>query len=340
MGAQVFGDRWQVVESIGEGGQGYVFRVVDILDPKRTPHVLKRIKNVDRLPRFIQEAEALKRLSHPNIVRLVDDGLSTQKPYLVMEFCASGALADHSGRWHDDPSRAMRLFRDICQAVAAAHGAGVVHRDLKPANILLRNPDGPPVIADFGICYVEDGERHTLTEEAVGPRRYMAPELEDGRADRVVAASDVYSLGKVLYWLLSGGKDFAREKHREPTYDLAKITSNGAFEHVNRLLDRMVTPEPSTRFKSAAEVVPALDNAMRLFAGDYRIVSARLRQRCTYCGEGEYTFVVGKRQHPDVHNFGLSFVGDPSWRVLVCDLCGHIQLFRVDLAKRKEWWAE
>ncbi|MFI5322988.1 MAG: protein kinase [Thermodesulfobacteriota bacterium] len=113
------------------------------------------------------------------------------------------------------------MFQQICEGVAYAHTKGVIHRDLKPDNIFLRTRKGPVVVGDFGICYLEqDGKRITLTDEAVGPRNFIAPELEDGRLELISTKCDVYSLGKILYWLLSGGKIFSREKHREPQFDL------------------------------------------------------------------------------------------------------------------------
>ncbi len=100
--------------------------------------------------------------------------------------------------------RTLELLIDIANGLAHAHANGIVHRDIKPANLLLSGAPALPVIADFGICYVVDGDRMTLTDEAVGPRLFVAPELEDGRAEQVSARSDVYTLGKLLYWLLKG----------------------------------------------------------------------------------------------------------------------------------------
>jgi serine/threonine protein kinase len=238
MTAQIFGGSWQNQGQLGEGGQAHTFRVVDLNGDRKISYALKRLKNVQRLERFRSEVEALKSLGHPNVIKLIDFNFEAEPPYLVSEFCAEGNLEENIDRFSQDPLQALALFVQICEGVAEAHHRNIIHRDLKPTNILLRNSDGSPVVADFGLCYIEGGERHTLTEEVVGPRWFMAPELEDGRASDsdITPASDIYSLGKLLYWLMSGGEIFSREKLRETKYNLADLVQNPALEHVSRIL--------------------------------------------------------------------------------------------------------
>lgn len=245
--AKIYGNRWQISEGLGEGGQAHTFLVKDVERDDDTRYVLKRLKNINRIKRFEDEVKAVKSLSHENIVTLIDFDLEGDQPYLVMEYCSGGSLANIEPFWREQPIVALRLFEQICEGVAYAHANNVVHRDIKPDNIFLRNKNGPLVIGDFGICYLEkDGTRVTLTDEAVGARSYIAPELEEGRVNIVSKRSDTYSLGKLLYWLLSG-RVISREQYRDRKWDLRKwnSTANGGFgdwdniymEHVNRLLN-------------------------------------------------------------------------------------------------------
>ena len=257
-----------------------------------------------------------------------------------MEYCSGGSLSEAEPFWRGSPAVALRVFQEICDGVAYAHSQNIIHRDLKPENIFLRTKGGPLVVGDFGICFLEeDGERITLTEEAVGSRLFIAPELEDGRVKDVSSASDVYSLGKILYWLLSGGTMFSRERHREEKWDL-KIKdryaplgwSNVYMEHANRLLDFMIIHDPDQRI-NIRNVLLGIKDVSRLIQKEYNPISKDIKQPCTYCGYGVYHLQAATST--DVRNFGFQTVGNSEWRIFTCSECGHVQAFRIDLAKKK-----
>lgn len=342
MPPQTYGQRWEVRSSLGEGGQAHTFLVTDLQGDADTPYVLKRLKNLERLDRFSREVQAARDLGHANIVRLIDFDLASKRPYIVTEYCAGGSLDKADAFWRKSPDQALELFRQVCDGVAFAHQNGVIHRDLKPQNIFLRSHKGPAVVGDFGICYIEDdGTRLTLTDEAVGARNFTAPELEDGRSEAVSPKSDVYSLGKLLYWILSG-KVFARERFREQAWDLKGYSpksllgwDNVYMEHVNRLLDLMVTEDPNGR-PAVTDVLLLIQEVVRLVENEFNPISKDIRQRCHYCGQGYYAVLGGNNE---ADNIGFRLVGNPDWRILVCRKCGHLQAFRVDMAERKDWWA-
>jgi serine/threonine protein kinase len=342
----LFGDRWEIQAALGEGGQSHTFTVVDRQGPPDQLYVLKRLKNIRRLERFRREIEALHTLNHENIVRLVDFDLEGNRPYLVTEHCAGGSLDRAAPFWKDNPKQAFRLFDQICAGVEFAHSNNLIHRDLKPANIFLRSDTGPAVVGDFGICYLDDeGQRLTLTEEALGPRLYMAPELEDGRLNAISPKTDTYSLGKLLYWLLSGGQIFSREVYRDERWDL-KVRNEDSLlgwtnlylEHANRLLDLMVVHDPDQR-RRVSNIRILARRASRLISDKFTPISPGLPQPCTYCGVGQYT-TRARGADLAVENSGFKLVGNPDWRIFTCNECGHVQAFRVDLADKKEWWEE
>lgn len=339
--ATIYGDRWAIESSLGEGGQAHTFIVRDTKGENGTRYVLKRLKNLKRIERFKQEIEAVRNLNHTNIVRLIDFDLEATKPYLVTEYCSGGSLETATPFWNTSPILALELFKQICEGVRFAHLKGIVHRDIKPSNIFLRDERDSAVVGDFGICYIdrEDG-RITLTEEVVGPFKFMAPELEDGRLSDISTKSDVYSLGKVLYWLLSGGRIFSREKFRDPEFDLKGrniIGWNDVYmEHINRLLDKMVQTNPDDR-RELENIIILTERTIRLVRKEYNPIGKGFPQPCTYCGHGEY------QEQPNsltaVRNFGITPVGAPDWRILVCNSCGHVQLFRIENASNKNWWS-
>lgn len=343
---KILGDRWEIVKPLSEGGQATTFVVRDREDAGAPEAVLKRLKNTKRIGRFKQEVEATLKLKHDHILKLIDHNLDAREPYIVSPYCSGGTLEVLVKDGKIPPlAKCLQLFVEIADAINYAHSEKIVHRDIKPSNIFLGHPAIHfPVVGDFGLCYFAEGEdRHTETEEAVGARYFMAPELEDGRVEVIDPSVDVYSLGKLLYWLVSGGGRFSREKTREPRWDLTKIMPhdylpgfNPAMEHVNRLLDVMIVHDPHNRGK-LPEIILAAKRTLRLVALDFNPVSKDTVQHCTYCGWGSYTPVaIGSGS--EVVNMGLNMVGSSNWRIMVCDKCGHVQFFRPDLAPRSTFW--
>ena len=341
---KIYGDRWETVDSLPEGGQAHIFLVKDRRGEGETRYVLKRLKNINRIDRFKNEIEAIRNLSHPNILQLYDFDLTSEKPYLVTEYCSGRSLAKAEPFWNNLPLKALELFQQICEGVAYAHSKGVIHRDIKPDNIFLRSENGLAVIGDFGICCLEqDGTRITLTDEAVGSFNYMAPELEDGRIADISTKSDIYSLGKLLYWLLSGGNIFSREKHREQKWDLKgwdekkRQWNNIYMEHINRLLDYMIVDNPNER-RSIEQVLSMSQDVMRLVRKEFTPVSD-IPLPCLFCGQGYYRLKAKNDTGvTSVHNFGFNVVGSANWRIMVCDTCGHVQIFRLEEARKRDWW--
>ena len=207
--------------------------------------MLKRILNAKRRSRFVSEVNACKRLSHPNIISVIDhsaldsDEKSPEKMYLVMPLMAAGDLEKRAAIYQGSVDSTLLVAAALASGLAHAHGHGVIHRDVKPANILFAKDDHAPVLSDFGICLLRDDPRVTETGEVVGPRAFIAPELEDGGKLDATPAADVYSLGKVIYFMLSGGVILPRERHSEPQYDLF-AGKGGRYLLLARLLDRMI----------------------------------------------------------------------------------------------------
>ncbi|MBI1884848.1 MAG: serine/threonine protein kinase [Chloroflexi bacterium] len=329
----VYGGKWKIVESLSEGGQAHTFIVRKVQEDGDETYVLKRLKDPARIGRFRNEVEAGLKLKHNNIVEVIDWDLDGRQPYIVTVYCKGGSLNRARPFDYSDHGRLLDLFGQICDGVLHAHSQRVIHRDLKPDNIFLwADRHGDAVVGDFGLCFLEEGERITLTEEAVGARNYTAPELEDGRAEQVSAQSDVYSLGKILYWLVSAGRTFSREKHRDPEFDLVRLTNNLYLEHVNRLLDQMVVLDAGKRWH--LEVVRnQVAISKRLIVGEYNPVGPSVWARCYYCGMGSY-LLIGRDRETTENEYFIRTGQPGDWRVLVCNYCGHVQTFRPDIGRR------
>lgn len=199
----VIGGRYQVVESLGSGAQGEVLRAVDL--QLNRPVAIKLLKLGSDTPRerFLREGRLTAALTHPNVVSLHAGGITESgRPFLVLELLDKPVPIDHYAR--DKPLEVrMRLFVDVCRGVGAAHAAGIAHRDLKPSNLLVDRA-GEVRVCDFGLgVHRDDDSRLTQSSSVIGTPLYMSPEaLFDGRRHRG-PRQDVWSLGVVLYQLLT-----------------------------------------------------------------------------------------------------------------------------------------
>jgi serine/threonine protein kinase len=234
--------RWQTVETLGEGGQAHTFSVRNTEDGS-TGWVLKRLKNPKRVDRFNREIEMLTRLTSSHIPAVVDFGISGEHYYLVTPYVGTNLteLPDLV-----EPRAIFERFRGIVTAVHDAHAQGVIHRDIKPDNIVV-DESGKPYLVDFGICADTASGVMLTTVEGFGNAAFAAPECGAGSLDAAEEASDVYSLGKVLYWMTSGRMVFVRERFERDTLTIA---DPHVAQYVSVIIDRTVREDPGSRWTS------------------------------------------------------------------------------------------
>jgi serine/threonine protein kinase/tetratricopeptide (TPR) repeat protein len=244
--------RYRLIQTLGEGGFGVVF-VAEQTEPVARRVALKVIKpgmdSARVIARFEAERQALALMDHPNIAKVLDAGTTDSgRPYFVMELVSGRPLTAYCDEHTLTIRERLELFMEVCGAVQHAHLKGVIHRDLNPRNILVSEQEGRALarVIDFGIAKAIErraAEATAFTEQGqfIGTPEYMSPEQTGGGPD-IDTRTDVYSLGVVLYELLTGSTPF--ESHR---------LRSAAFDEVRRIIREVDPPRPSTRLLSSQE---------------------------------------------------------------------------------------
>jgi eukaryotic-like serine/threonine-protein kinase len=242
--------RYKLLQQIGEGGCGIVY-MAEQHEPVRRQVALKVIKlGMDTrsvIARFEAERQALALMDHPNIAKVLDAG-STEagRPYFVMELVRGIKITDYSDQNNLSTRERLDLFVQVCQAIQHAHQKGIIHRDIKPSNILVTHNDGVPMpkVIDFGIAKatqqpLTDKTLFTAFDQFIGTPAYMSPEQAEMNASGIDMRSDIYSLGILLYELLTGTTPFD-----------ARSLMEAGLEEIRRIIREEDPVPPSTRLST------------------------------------------------------------------------------------------
>ena len=227
---------------------------------RQVPDLTDKLGTFDR---FLQEYDIIRQMQHPNVVRIYELGIADDHAFIQMEYFRAGDLRSRMRRGIT-PADAIDVLRQMAAALAAIHGAGVLHRDLKPGNVMMR-ADGTLALIDFGLAKQLSLEAEiTATGEIFGTPYYMSPEQGHGRD--VDARSDIYSLGVILYEMLTGRKPYLAAtpmaviyKHSHSPIPLLPPE----FAAWQGLLERMIAKDAADRFQSATELCAAIDAELR-----------------------------------------------------------------------------
>ncbi len=262
---------YQITAQLGSGGMATVFKAyhaaldryvaIKVLHPafKQDPNFLSR---------FQREARIVAKLEHPHIVPVFDFSEANGQPYLVMRFIEGETLKAHLSTRDLSLAEVRRVIKPVAEALAYAHGQGVLHRDVKPSNILL-TPEGGVYLADFGLARMAQAGESTLSQDSLlGTPQYISPEQAQGQSD-LDARTDIYSLGVVVYELLVGRVPYQADTPYAVIHDhiyaplpLPRSIKPDFPEVLERVLLKALTKDRADRYASVNEFYAALDQAI------------------------------------------------------------------------------
>jgi len=267
---RLLGNRYRIEDLLGQGGMAQVYRGTDtVLGRTVAIKVLspQYARDDAFVTRFRREAQAAAKLNHPGVVSVYDTGSDDSVHYIVMEYVAGRTLAEVlSSEGRLSPERSAEVAAQVAGALSFAHAAGLVHRDIKPGNIML-TPSGEVKVMDFGIARALSSESLTQTATVLGTASYLSPEQAQGSP--VDARSDLYSLGVVLYEMLTGQPPFAGDspvavayKHvrEDPVLPTDLVPEVG--EDLQAVVMKAMAKNPANRYSSAEEMKQDLERVL------------------------------------------------------------------------------
>jgi len=309
--------------------------------------------NDQAVQRMRREVSTLKNLSHPNILKILDENLDghSNTHWMVTQFLKRGSVDKHAGHYKGNALRTLKAIRPIVDALAYMHNEGVIHRDVKPHNILVGD-NGELILGDMGLVYLVDKESQRLsnTMESAGTSDWMAGWARGGRLKPESAKGnlDNFGVGKVIYCLIAGREKLINWYHRDDHFNLTKLfeADKEMMERVNDFLDGcIVEKEKNCRWRDAKELLPALDQLIADIENGYGSPRDRVKRRCLVCGTGAYVTIQqpktdqpSKSMHLLDELLGRSagssdtivinnhpYITDN--RLFACNRCGNVQLF-------------
>jgi len=372
-----YSGKWKVLEEIGSGGQGKVYRVCRAEEYTRVQsgvsqamrNITARVGYVQQqqedynelrkwLPKVLQmedpanqfalkvlhkpqdarspqlakerikrEIAAMQKNLHPDLIKLVDS--DPDGGWYVSQFYPGGTLTEKRDAFKGDFVSALKAIRPIVEGVAKLHKEGYVHRDIKPDNIFVGKKN-ELVLGDFGLVFFEDAQHTRISEtyENVGSRDWMPGWAVGMRIDEVKPTFDVFSLGKVLWAMISVKPILRLWYFKKEEFNVERMFPGCAsIKWANPLFEKCIVEEERDCLPNAEALLQEIDRTMSIIESDAdRITDVRVKRRCHVCGLGEYELIVDGDEAGTV-NFGFRPGGGREMKIFTCNNCGNVQVF-------------
>ncbi len=297
--------------------------------------------------RLKREITAMQTVEHPNLIKILDVNATEQ--WYVTRFCSGGMLSQRLDRFRGNFPSALQAFRGLVEGVAALHKANIFHRDIKPQNIFIAD-DGSLVLGDFGLVFFQD-ETHSRISETVGnvgTRAWMPPWAHELRVEDLRPTFDVFSLGKVLWSMVTGRETLPFWYFNRPGRDdlnVEKLFPDApSMVLANELFAKCIVEDEHACLESAAVLLAEVDRVLLQIEQNRRRLSQTADRNCRICGVGKYSADASDQSNGLESNGsrGLEPVGK-KFQIFSCDFCGHVQFFVVaqfSPGSAKQFWSQ
>jgi serine/threonine protein kinase len=276
--------------------------------------------------RLKREIEAMQMITHPNLLKILD--ADPDLKWYVSQFHPRGTLSTHGDTFTGNVYSSLKAIRPLVSGVAVLHRNSLVHRDIKPQNIFIGNKDNL-ILGDFGLVFFTD-QNHTRISAAfdnVGSTDWMPGWASRMRIDDIKPTFDVYSLGKVIWAMISGVPVLRREYFMNPEFNVETMFPNSfTMKLANRLFSKCIVERQDSCLNDASALLNEIDRVIEMIEKNYEVLDNLAIRKCRVCGVGVYTLRVD-RNPTEASNFGFPARGDRTFKVFSCEHCGHVQLY-------------
>ena len=313
--------RWAMVELIQMEDPENQGALKVLHKPKET----KEARGVERVQdRIKREIKAMAAISHPSLLKILDTDRDSR--WFVSKFYPKGSLDKHLKTYVGDFPRALKAFRPLVEGVSELHKRGFVHRDIKPQNVFV-DRDGHLVLGDFGLVFFTDDSYTKLSKtwESVGRGDWMPSWALSLRIEEIKPTFDVFCLGKLLWSMVSGSPDLPLWHYHQPEFNLeTKFPHRHSIRLANYLLSKCIVEFEKDCLPDATALLNEIDKVVSLIDSHGEVVDPQLKRRCKVCGQGNY-------EESDAASYFTKPVGKRVLKMWICDHCGNVQWFAVDL---------
>lgn len=381
-----YSEKWDILELLGEGGQGKVYRVIpksmsEQLDMKiinaikeiGNPHaqeghrkqeyevfrksllgLLEREKPVNHNAlkvlhkpedardaelseeRLSREIKAMAEITHPNLLKIVDYDLKSK--WFVSEYFPRGSISRNRNIYVGNFEKALKAFRPLVEGVAELHKNEKVHRDIKPENVFLDSNDNL-ILGDFGLVFFMDDHKTRISKtlENVGSRDWMPAWAQGVRIEDIKPTFDFFSLGKLLWALVSGQPKLLLWYFEKPHNNVENLFPEDRFiKLANPLFRKCIVENENDCLQDASEFLKEVDKVLSVIKNNADLIDLEVKRKCKVCGLGHYELIVNE-DITGTYNFGISSVGNRKWKIFTCSYCGNVQLFSYEEQTPQAW---